>query len=65
MQTSTKICKCQVTTTFKMSIGYLQIFRVTSNESRHKMFKFLFADFCKWLIIRRLLYLLKYSNKVL
>lgn len=26
MQTSTKICKYQVTTTLKMSIGYLQIF---------------------------------------
>ena len=26
MQTSTKICKYQVTTTPKMSIGYLQIF---------------------------------------
>ena len=25
MQTSTKICKYQVTTTLKMSIGYLQI----------------------------------------
>ena len=37
MQTSTKICKYQVTTTLKMSIGYLQIFRVTSNEIRHKM----------------------------
>ena len=37
VQTSTKICKYQVTTTFKMSIGYLQIFRVTSNEIRHKM----------------------------
>lgn len=37
MQTSTKICKYQVTTTLKMSIGYLRIFRVTSNEIRHKM----------------------------
>ena len=26
MQTSTKICKYQVTTALKMSIGYLQIF---------------------------------------
>ena len=26
MQTSTKICKYQVTTTLKISIGYLQIF---------------------------------------
>lgn len=26
MQTSTKICKYQLTTTLKMSIGYLQIF---------------------------------------
>ena len=33
----TKCCKYQVTTTLKMSIGYLQIFRVTSNENRHKM----------------------------
>ena len=38
MQTSTKICKYQVTTTLKMSIGYLQVFRVTSNEIRHKMY---------------------------
>ena len=37
MQTSTKICKYQVTTALKMSIGYLQIFRVTSNEIRQKM----------------------------
>ena len=42
-----KICKYQVTTTLKMSIGYLQIFRVSSNEIRHKMCYFLFADFCK------------------
>ena len=26
MQTTTKICKYQVTTTLKMSIGYLQVF---------------------------------------
>ena len=37
MQTSENICKYQVTTTLKMSIGYLQFFRVTSNEIRHKM----------------------------
>ncbi len=37
MHTSTKTCKYQVTTTLKMSIGYLQIFRVTSNEIRPKM----------------------------
>ena len=37
MQTTTKICKYQVTTTLKMSIGYLQVFGVTSNEIRHKM----------------------------
>ena len=29
MQTSTKICKYQVTTTLKISIGYLQIFKIT------------------------------------
>lgn len=37
MQTTTKICKYQVTTTLKMSIGYFQIFRVTPNEIHRKM----------------------------
>ena len=46
MQTSTKICKYQVTTTLKISIGYLQIlplFFVLSTAECDD----LFADFCK------------------
>ena len=40
MQTPTKNCKYQVTTTLNMSIGYLLVFKVTSNEIRHKRANF-------------------------
>ena len=38
MQTSTKICKYQVTTTLKMSIGYLQILPPVFRTFYRRMF---------------------------